>query len=354
VAKEKFTAAAETLRSCMKQTQRAGTLYFQTPKDEAEAWQEKWNAATEEGQRAASELKSAARILITAPAPDQQVLQVARLLWAESFGTHQFEQAYQISRELVRREPERSDVQLNHARAALLTNRFAEASHALKAANQPLTDLPKIEQDFFRNLDAMIAKFKREQEFRAVETESDDLPRVELTTSKGEIVIELFENEAPETVANFICHVENKFYDDTLFHHVVKNRMEMAVAQGGMFTMQSRKVVPYLIRDEYANKNARQNFRGVIGMANQGGKPNTASSQFYFTLLPLLHLDEHHTVFGRVISGIENLDKIEATMSISDKGEESAIDDVIPDQIISARVLRKREHPYEPTPVKSN
>ncbi len=353
-AKEKFAAASQTLRACMKDIQRAGTLYYQSTKDEAETWQENWKAATEKGEQAAEEMKSAARILLTAPDPDAQVLEVARLLWAESFGTQQYEQAYQISRELVRCDPDRSDVQLNLARAALLTNRFTEASVALKAANHPLTDLPKIEQAFFRNLDSMIADFERERELQTSEAEADDLPRVEMETSKGKMVIELFENEAPETVANFIHLVESKFYDDTLFHHVVKNKMEMSVAQGGLFTLQSRKFVPYVIRDEYSNKNARRNFRGVIGMANQGGKPNTAGSQFYLTLLPLLHLDGHHTVFGRVISGIENLDKVEATVSIGDKDEESAIDGVVPDKIISARVLRKRNHPYEPIPVKSN
>ena len=71
--------------------------------------------------------------------------------------------------------------------------------------------------------------FGRRQEIRGKEAEADDLPRVLFKTTHGDIVIELFENEAPNTVANFISLVENKKYDGTVFHRVIPN----LIAQGG-------------------------------------------------------------------------------------------------------------------------
>ncbi|MBL9123637.1 MAG: peptidylprolyl isomerase, partial [Planctomycetaceae bacterium] len=71
--------------------------------------------------------------------------------------------------------------------------------------------------------------WKKEQELRAKEGEADDLPRVVLKTNRGDITLELFENEAPNTVANFVALVDKKFYDGLPFHRVLRGFM----AQGG-------------------------------------------------------------------------------------------------------------------------
>jgi cyclophilin family peptidyl-prolyl cis-trans isomerase len=181
--------------------------------------------------------------------------------------------------------------------------------------------------------------WEKEQEIRREEARvgaqdpAKRLPRVEITTTKGKIVLELFENEAPNTVANFISLVESGFYNNTLFHRVLPNFM----AQGGQ-----GRGVSFTIACETGNRfpNARKHFRGSISMANAG--PNTNGSQFFLTFVPTVHLDGGHTVFGRIVEGIEVLSDIQRVDPTDQQG-------IIPerDRIIEARVLNKRAHAYE-------
>ena len=167
---------------------------------------------------------------------------------------------------------------------------------------------------------------------RTAEAATNDLPRVKLTTSKGEITIELFENEAPNTVANFIELVEKSFYDGTVFHRVIPGFM----AQGGDPTGTGRGGPGHAIACECHQPNFRRHFRGTLSMAHAGR--DTGGSQFFLTFLPTPHLDGKHTAFGRVIEGLDVLAKLQRL---------NPGDPIEPDKIVKAEVLRKREHKYE-------
>ncbi|MDR1479609.1 MAG: peptidylprolyl isomerase [Planctomycetaceae bacterium] len=183
------------------------------------------------------------------------------------------------------------------------------------------------------------ADWDKEKEIRQTETKANEdpktkLPRVELNTSKGKIVIELFENEAPNSVANFIALVEKKYYNGTKFHRVLPCFM----AQGGD---NGRGGPGYQIADECRKPDARKHFRGSLSMANAG--PNTNGSQFFLTFVKTEHLDGKHTVFGRVVEGIDVLADIQRI----DPEDTDAVVGTI-DEIIEAKVLNKRDHAYEP------
>jgi cyclophilin family peptidyl-prolyl cis-trans isomerase len=179
--------------------------------------------------------------------------------------------------------------------------------------------------------------WEAEQKIRAKEKAADDLPRAVLQTSKGEIVVELFENEAPNTVANFLSLIKAGAYDGTLFHRVIPNFM----AQGGdPNTLDDDPQNDgmggpgYAIACECYAKNARKHFQGSLSMAHAG--KDSGGSQFFITHLPTPHLNANlelergHTVFGRVIKGLD------AALALQ-----------IGDQIESAKVLRQRDHEYE-------
>jgi len=184
----------------------------------------------------------------------------------------------------------------------------------------------------------------KEQEIRKAETVAGErdpakkLPRVEITTTKGKIVLELFENEAPNTVANFISLVEKGFYNGVVFHHVLPNFM----AQGGDPTGSGSGGPGYAFDDECGNRfpQYRKHFRGSISMANAGS--NTNGSQFFLTFVPTVFLDGRHTVFGRVVEGIDVLAEIQR---VDPSDEEAPIPEL--DKIIEAKVLNKRDHAYE-------
>ena len=205
-------------------------------------------------------------------------------------------------------------------------------------------ELARTMQNQLRMMGSTKEAWAKEQEIRKAEAEAGErdsakkLPRVELITSKGRIVLELFENEAPNTVANFISLVERGFYNGTVFHRVLSNFM----AQGGDPTGTGRGGPGYVIDCECGNRfpQARQHFRGSISMANAG--PNTNGSQFFLTFAPTSFLDGRHTVFGRIVEGIEVLANIQR---IDPDDREGVIPEL--DKIIEAKVLNKRDHAYE-------
>jgi cyclophilin family peptidyl-prolyl cis-trans isomerase len=174
-----------------------------------------------------------------------------------------------------------------------------------------------------------------EQAIRRQEAAADNLPRVKLETSKGNIVIELFENEAPQAVANFVSLVEQKYYDGLTFHRVLPGFM----AQGGDPTGTGSGGPGYHIRCECHQDNARKHFRGTLSMAHAGR--DTGGSQFFLTFRPTTHLNGRHTAFGRVLEGFDCLAKLQ-------RRDPNSPNPPAPDKIVKAEVIRKRDHKYEP------
>lgn len=121
-----------------------------------------------------------------------------------------------------------------------------------------------------------------------------------LDTDKGEIVIDLFSDKAPNTVNNFIFLSRQGFYNNTTFHRVIKDFM----AQAGDPTGTGRGGPGYRFADEFA-PGLRHDKPGVMSMANAG--PNTNGSQFFITHVPTPWLDNKHSVFGQVTQGIDVL-----------------------------------------------
>ena len=159
-----------------------------------------------------------------------------------------------------------------------------------------------------------------------------------MKTNRGDIVIELFEDQAPNTVANFISLIEDKFYDGLTFHRVLENFM----AQGGCPKGDGTAGPGYSIPCECYTDNYRKHFRGTLSMAHAGR--DTGGSQFFLTFLPTPHLDGKHTAFGRVVEGMDVLPKLKRRDPDKPDGSD-------PDKIIEAKVLRKRPHPYKPKKV---
>jgi peptidyl-prolyl cis-trans isomerase B (cyclophilin B) len=127
--------------------------------------------------------------------------------------------------------------------------------------------------------------------------------QITITTTRGDLVLELYPEHAPKTVNNFIFLARQGFYDGVSFHRVIPD----FVIQGGDPTGTGRGGPGYRFADELAG-NPLRHERGMISMANAG--PNTNGSQFFITHSPQPHLDGRHTVFGRVIQGLEVVDAI--------------------------------------------
>ena len=122
-------------------------------------------------------------------------------------------------------------------------------------------------------------------------------------TTEGDFRIELFEDKAPITARNFIDLAKKGFYDGVIFHRVIDGFM----IQGGDPTGTGRGGPGYTIPDEF-HPDLRHDGEGVLSMANAG--PNTGGSQFFITLSATPWLDGRHSVFGRVVEGMEVVRRI--------------------------------------------
>ena len=133
--------------------------------------------------------------------------------------------------------------------------------------------------------------------------------QVELETTKGNILIELYSEEMPITAGNFKTLTEKGFYDGVIFHRVIDGFM----IQGGDPEGTGAGGPGYTIEDEFTKTDLDRNNRGTISMANAG--PNTGGSQFFINLVDNNFLDGRHPVFEKVIEGQDIVDSIGKTQT---------------------------------------
>jgi len=140
-------------------------------------------------------------------------------------------------------------------------------------------------------------------------------------TTLGNFTIELFEQQTPNTVANFVKLAGQNFYNGVIFHRVIDGFM----IQGGDPTGTGRGGPGYTFADEF-HPQLKHNSDGILSMANAG--PDTNGSQFFITLAPTPHLDGRHTVFGKVTEGMDVVRKIGKTKT-SKPGDRPVVDVVM-------------------------
>ena len=146
-----------------------------------------------------------------------------------------------------------------------------------------------------------------------------------LHTNRGEIEVELFDDDAPTTVDNFVKLARDGFYDGTIFHRVIPDFM----IQGGDPTGTGTGGPGYQFGDEI---NEHKVVRGAVAMANAG--PNTNGSQFFIvTTESAPWLDGKHTVFGRVTSG---MDVVDAISTVARDSRDKPRDDVVIEGVVVA------------------
>jgi peptidyl-prolyl cis-trans isomerase B (cyclophilin B) len=233
-----------------------------------------------------------------------------------------YEKAIPLFKEL----PDADEIHAECAVCLIAVSRFAEAKEEIAKIKDPHKLPPQIGSEFLSlstQVDKLVPLWEDEKKFREADAKKDDNPKLQLETEKGKIVLELFEDTAPNTVANIISLSETGYYNGVKFHRIIAGFM----AQGGDPQGTGMGGPGYTIKDELKG-NPRFHWRGTLSMAHAG--PNTGGSQFFLCYSPTPHLNEKHTVFGRIIEGQEVADELE-------RG----------DEIVKATVLRKRDHEYK-------
>ncbi len=276
------------------------------------------------------------RLAVLAPQAftrDPQDIDAAEVVMQVAYSKNQYPRAAEVADVVLRSKPEHP-LALNVSGVShFAIHDFELANEILQRAQKLGSLYPQLGGQYLNVAGKYVDYWKTEQQIRSQEAAAvgdEQLPQVLLKTSQGDILLELFENEAPNTVANFVFLVERGFYDGIPFHRVVNGFM----AQGGRKPPGAGGVT-YTIECECHREDARRHFAGTLSMAHAGR--NTGGSQFFLTHLPTPHLDREvqpesvHTVFGRVVKGMDAV----AALQVDDK-------------ILSATVVRKRDHEYKP------
>ncbi|MBN1853434.1 MAG: peptidylprolyl isomerase [Pirellulales bacterium] len=257
----------------------------------------------------------------------------------------EYEEAVRIGQMLIDNSVARSPMYNACGVAAYAVNEFDLAEQHLLAAKER-NALDDVGRSCLQSIPYYKEAWEKEKAIRAAEQSAGDLPRVVLATSQGDMELELFENEAPNTVANFISLVEKGFYDGLTFHRVIHRSR----AEGGCPKGDGTDGPGYSIPTECLQADHRLHFRGSLSMIAEGSL--TSGSQFYLSFIPDQQRDGKNTVFGRIVRGIDVLARLQRReprdpmwADINPHGNV-----VIPpaDKIIQARVIRKRQHEYMP------
>jgi peptidyl-prolyl cis-trans isomerase B (cyclophilin B) len=163
--------------------------------------------------------------------------------------------------------------------------------------------------------------------------------QVVMETSEGTIKIELEDDKAPGTVANFLSYVDDGFYDNTIFHRVIPNFM---IQGGGFQPGMTQKKPKAAIQNE--SSNGLSNKRGTLAMARTSA-PHSATAQFFINVKDNLFLDKAqaqdrvgYCVFGRVIEGMDVVDKIKGVSTTSRGGHQD-----VPAKDVVIKSVRRAE-----------
>ncbi len=332
-----FNKALDEWKGVLKELRQLKVKFQSASEAEKQTLSDQWTAAVAKGNSMLPSLQDAAlKAYVEAPNEDPQLMRFLVKLVADAAGRDEYESCLAISQALIENKCDDTTIYGPASLAAFALNDYDKAAEYHKLAveagnpNQSLLNWGVNFADYKK-------LWEKEQEIRTAE-EGKDLPRVKIATSKGDIVIELFEDQAPDTVGNFVSLVEKGFYDGTNFHRVLANFM----AQGGDPKGDGTGGPGYEIFCECYKPDYRVHFRGTLSMAHAGR--DTGGSQFFLTFLPTPHLNGKHTAFGRIIEGLDVLTKLQRVEPGNEMGK-------TPDKIVKAEVIRKRDHAYVPKKV---
>jgi cyclophilin family peptidyl-prolyl cis-trans isomerase len=277
------------------------------------------------------------------------------------FDLNHFQPAYSAATKAIAWDPHSQTAWEMYSRAGFALEKFTEVLQKVDVAfpaNAPAWALA-----IRRNAGQLQTSWMREAAQRQQDQRRGDLPLVRLmiehrkfaadgnqsqsvkVAGRGDVEIELFEDQAPSTVSNFIRLVESGFYNGTSFYWAQAGHM---VVGGDPNTKNADPADDglggpgYVIPDEFNSPSARGHFRGTISMVQNA--PGGAGSQFFITLVPAPEFDGYSTAFGRVIKGQEVLDQVTEGRTNRNVG---SFGKIIPGDLITrAEVVRKRPHPY--------
>jgi len=328
-----FQAKLNEWKEVLKELRKVQATYTSVNAEEAAEIRQRWPELIAQGQAMIGELRDAGTLAyVASPGVDRDLERFLIKVLNDDVAFDRYEEAARTSQALLANGCDVKSLLSIAGVSSFATNDYDKAEEYLQQAQAAgvLSDNGRAFMGLLSEYRQFWEAEKKLREQEAAETDPEkQLPQVKITTNIGEVVVELFENEAPGAVGNFVNLVEKGFYDGLSFHRVMAGFM----AQGGCPLGTGSGGPGYNIPCECYEPNHRKHFRGTLSMAHAGR--DTGGSQFFLTFVPTDHLNNKHTAFGRVIEGLEVLGRIRRIEAGDSKKE-------VPDKIVKMEVIRKR------------
>ena len=358
-AQKEYDEAVEAFRTNTKLASEQQIHLMMSSAKDAGGEMKKWKDAIHATNLPRIKLEQAAiRLFVLSPNPDQTLVMLMYQIMNNAFQARRMGVVYRIGKILkeYKAPADQPPVNSQHLNSAtLMTGLAAVYVGDLELGEQFATDFRHSHSELDDSDFGMVSQVPYLKANAAEEQQRNasakDQPRVRLQTEYGDVIVELFEDDAPLTVNSFIYLVERGFYDNTVFDSVLSGK----IVQGGIFgTDRQPKIAGFTIPDEHHQPGARRHVYGSLFMAKKFDEPDSASSMFGFMPRCNADMDGNQTVFGRVISGMEIVEHIEPTLQIDKDGKIEQIPGAIATTLLKADVLNKRDHEYLPPPVRSS
>ena len=314
---------------------------------EAKEVKQRWRELKAEGDRLRD--LYAAQItdfVLQADTLDPESQSVLYYFCRKRFETARYEESLKIAQALLKHRPENKEILKFAVDSAYNGNEFPVALELLSNwKERTKTELPYRLPALEALLPQVINDWQQELALREKEAQADDLPQIELETNRGTIVIELYEDQAPQAVRFFVSLCVGGFYQtrQLAFFEVVQHRY----ARTGCLNNDGTSVLKMGVESEAQTPTARKHFRGAVTML-VAEPTNLVRSQFAILRSPQPQMDGRNVVIGRVIEGMEIADRLLPTRVEGPRGGLKEIEDVTPDHIVNIKIRRLREHDYQP------
>ncbi len=335
-ARQEFDQAIKPWRQLARHMQELRTRFLASNPENRKVVREEYGKVLEDSERVLRELVPVLKKAYAANPADAEVSELMITLAVLFFDGDKFEDSLGLAETLIAHDFPRAEVYNIAGQSAHELDRLDDAEKYLRLAfdknalnpygRQLLEEIPQRRVV----IDAELAR-------RAADEAKGDLPRMRLHTTRGDIVLELFEDDTPNTVSSFLGLVADGFFDGLAFHRVISGFGAMS----GSPTSDGQGGPGYETLFENDPAHVRPHLRGAISMVPLSKRTN--GSQFFITLRPTRAkgLDGKQTVFGRVIEGMD----VATRLRRYDAQEPNSLFD--PDRILEATIIRRRGHRYD-------
>jgi cyclophilin family peptidyl-prolyl cis-trans isomerase len=287
-------------------------------------------------------IEQAAAWYAASPQNIEEINQMLTGLPENLFAEHNYSLAATVSSSLLKHNPDNSGVMFEAIKNAFFANRFDLATELADQWQPRFGALPRQLEPIVDVLPEYREAWQAELAARETREAGTPLPRLILETSAGTIVVELFEDDYPLIVNNLISLVEER----NLYHNwMIFEVLEHQYIHGGCLRNDgsSRLPVGPVSREEIPPfaRHFRGSFSLMVDPAN-----SVATTQYFITRIPMPEFSAHSVVIGRVIEGMDIVDRISATHKLDDQLRPEPIPDATPDGVLRATVTQKRDHEY--------